>query len=159
MGASKERLKTDLAAALRARDEVAKTNIRSLLAAIGNEEVAGAVARALSDDEEIAVITREQRKRKDSAETYADAGRQDLADKEQAEADFIAAYLPRPLTAEELGALVDDEVGAVLAAGETPTMKHMGRIVKAVNARAAGRADGAQVAALVRSALAAHQGA
>ena len=81
MGASKERLKTDLAAALRARDEAAKTNIRSLLAAIGNEEVAGEVARSLSDAEEVAVITKEQRKRKDSAETYAQAGRQDLADK------------------------------------------------------------------------------
>lgn len=153
MGASKERLKTDLAAALRARDEAAKTNIRSLLAAIGNEEVAGEVARSLSDAEEIAVITREQRKRKDSAETYAQAGRQDLADKEQSEADFIATYLPLPLTDQELQELVDAEVRAVRAAGESPSMKHMGATVKAVNAKAAGRADGAKVAALVRSAL------
>lgn len=153
MGASKERLKTDLAAALRARDEAAKTNIRSLLAAIGNEEVAGEVARSLSDAEEVAVITKEQRKRKDSAETYAQAGRQDLADKEQSEADFIATYLPLPLTDQELQELVDAEVQAVRAAGESPSMKHMGATVKAVNSKAAGRADGAKVAALVRSAL------
>lgn len=153
MGASKERLRTDLAAALRAKDEAAKTNIRSLLAAIGNEEVAGEVARSLSDAEEIAVITREQRKRKDSAETYAEAGRRDLADKEQSEADFIAAYLPLPLTDRELQDLVEAEVRAVRDSGESPSMKHMGTTVKAVNAKAAGRADGARVAALVRAAL------
>lgn len=153
MGASKERLKADLAGALRAKDELAKTNIRSLLGAIGNEEVAGDTARQLSDDEELKVITREQRKRKDSAETYAEAGRHDLADRENAEAEFISAYLPRPLTADELQALVDAEVAKVTDAGETPSMKHMGGIVRAVNQVAAGRADGATVAQLVRSAL------
>lgn len=153
MGASKERLRSDLATALRARDEVAKTTIRSLLAAIANEEVAGDEPRALSDAEEIKVITKEQRKRRDSAETYADAGRQELADQENTEADFISAYLPQPLTTDELQSLVDSEVQAVRNAGETPSMKHMGAIVKAVNAGAAGRADGGTVAGLVRKAL------
>lgn len=153
MGASKERLKADLAAALRARDEHAKTTIRALMAAIATEEVAGDTARELSDDEELKVITREQRKRRESAETYADAGRDDLATKEAAEADFIAAYLPQPLTAEELQVIVDEEVAAVRAAGEEPSMRNMGSIVKAVNTRAAGRADGGTVAGLVRAAL------
>lgn len=153
MGASKERLRVDLAAALRAKDESAKTNIRSLMAAIANEEVAGEAARQLSDAEEIAVITREQRKRRDSAETYAEAGRQDLADRETSEAEFIARYLPQPLTPDELRALVDAEVQAVRDAGESPSMKQMGGIVRAVNAKAVGRADGATVAALVRAAL------
>ncbi|MCC2592773.1 GatB/YqeY domain-containing protein [Tessaracoccus sp. OS52] len=153
MGASKERLRTDLAAALRAKDELAKTNIRALLAAIGHEEVAGDVARELSDEEELAVITREQRKRRDSAQTYADAGRKDLADNETAEAEFIARYLPQPLTDAELQALVDEEVQALRDGGDSPTMKQMGSIVKAVNVRAAGRADGATVARLVRAAL------
>lgn len=155
MGASKDRLKADLVTALRAKDEHAKTTIRSLMAAIANEEVAGDEPRQLSDAEELKVITREQRKRKDSAETYADAGRQDLADKENAEADLISAYLPQPLTADELKTIVDEEVQAVRAAGEEPSMKQMGQIVKAVNARAAGRADGGTVAGLVRSALSA----
>ena len=153
MAASKERLRADLATALRAKDEVAKTTIRSLLAAISAEEVAGDEPRDLSDAEEIKVITREQRKRRDSAETYAQAGRQELADQENLEAEFIAAYLPQPLTEEELHALVEAEVQALRDAGETPSMKQMGTLVKAVNTRAAGRADGGTVAALVRKAL------
>lgn len=153
MGASKERLRADLATAMRAKDNVAKTTIRSMLAAISNEEVAGAEPRVLSDAEEIKVITREQRKRKDSAETYADAGRPELAEQENLEAEFMAAYLPQPLTADELQALVDAEVQAVRDAGETPSMKQMGAIVKAVNAKAAGRSDGGTVAGLVKRAL------
>lgn len=149
MGAYKDRLKTDLAAALRAKDEAAKGNIRMLLAAITNAEVAGATAKQLSDVEELAVLTREHRQRKDSAQTYADAGRGDLADKETSEAEFIATYLPTPLTDDELKAIVAEEI----AAFEAPTMKQMGQIVKAVNARAAGRAEGKTVATLVRAAL------
>lgn len=149
MGAYKDRLKTDLAAALRAKDEAAKGNIRMLLAAITNAEVAGATAKQLSDVEELAVLTREHRQRKDSAQTYADAGRSDLADKETSEAEFIATYLPTPLTDDELKAIVAEEI----AAFEAPTMKQMGQIVKAVNARAAGRAEGKTVATLVRAAL------
>lgn len=154
MGASKERLRADLATALRAKDAVAKTTIRSLLAAISTEEVAGDEPRALSDAEELKIITKEQRKRRDSAETYADAGRQELADQENTEAEFIAAYLPQPLTTDELQTLVDAEVQAVRDTGETPSMKQMGGIVKAVNARAAGRADGGTVAGMVKKALA-----
>lgn len=149
MGTYKDRLKTDLAAALRAKDEAAKGNIRMLLAAITNAEVAGATAKQLSDVEELAVLTREHRQRKDSAQTYADAGRSDLADKETSEAEFIATYLPTPLTDDELKAIVAEEI----AAFEAPTMKQMGQIVKAVNARAAGRAEGKTVATLVRAAL------
>jgi len=149
MGTYKDRLKTDLAAALRAKDEAAKGNIRMLLAAITNAEVAGATAKQLSDVEELAVLTREHRQRKDSAQTYADAGRGDLADKETSEAEFIATYLPTPLTDDELKAIVAEEI----AAFEAPTMKQMGQIVKAVNARAAGRAEGKTVATLVRAAL------
>lgn len=153
MGATKDRLKTDLAAALRAKDEAAKSNIRMMMAAISFEEVAGDTPRALSDAEELAVINKELRKRKDSAETYAAAGRPELAAKESSEAEFIATYLPAPLTETELQAIVDEEVAALAAAGEEPGMKHMGRLVKAVNARADGRADGGTVAARVRAAL------
>lgn len=150
MAATKDRLKQDLAAALRAKDEIAKTNIRMLMGAIGVEEVAGDTARELTDAEELAVITREMRKRKDSAETYAEAGRSDLADKESAEADFIATYLPTPLSPDELSSLVDTEINDL---GEEPTMKHMGALVKAVTAKAEGRAEGKEIAALVRARL------
>ena len=137
MAATKTRLKAELAKALRAKDEFTKSTIRMMLAAITVEEVAGKVARELSDGEELAVITKERRKRLDSAATYAEAGRPELAEKENAEAEFMAAYLPTPLTDEELEALVEAEVAKVRAAGETPTMKHMGALVKAVNAAAA----------------------
>lgn len=153
MAATKTRLKADLANALRAKDEFAKSIIRMMLAAITVEEVAGDVARELSDDEELAVLTKEQRKRRDSAETYAEAGRQELADKESAEAEFIAAYLPAPLTAEELDELVAVEVAKIKEGGEPLSMKHMGPLVKAVNAVAQGRAPGAEVAARVKAAI------
>lgn len=150
MGATKTQLKQDLAAALRAKDEAAKTTIRMVMAAIGVEEVAGDTARALSDAEELAVVAKEMRKRRESAATYADAGRADLAVKETAEADFIARYLPTPLTESEVAALVDDEISRLDGA---PTMKQMGGLVKAVTARADGRAEGRVIAALVRSRL------
>ncbi len=153
MGSTQQQLKTDLAEALRAKDEFAKSNIRMLMAAITTEQVAGASPRELSDDEELEVVAREQRKRKDSAATYADAGRRDLAEKEAAEAEYMARYLPAPLTGDEVETLVAEEVAELRAQGETPSMKHMGPLVKAVNARAAGRAEGKVVAALVRSAL------
>ena len=150
MAATKTRLKKELADALRAKDEFAKSVIRMMMAAITVEEVAGDVARELSDEEEIAVITKKQRKRRDSAATYAEAGRAELAAKEEQEAEFMAAYLPAPLTEEELQTIVTEEVAAVPDAG----MKQMGAIIKAVNARVAGRAEGRTIAALVRAALA-----
>ncbi len=150
MGATKDRLKRDLAAALRAKDESAKTPIRMVMAAIGVEEVAGATARELSDAEELAVVSREMRKRRESAATYAEAGREDLADRETSEAEFISGYLPAPLTPEELAQLVDEEVDRL---GEAPTMKQMGSLVKAVTQRAEGRAEGKAIAALVRARL------
>ena len=150
MGATKVRLKKDLIDALRAKDESAKSNIRMLLGAITVEEVAGAVARELSDDEELTVISKEMRKRRDSAETYAEAGRPELADKESSEAEFIARYLPTPLTHAELSAMVD---AALAELAEPATMKQMGPLVKVVSARAEGRAEGKEIAALVRARL------
>jgi len=150
MGSSKDRLKKDLAAAMRAKDEAAKSTIRMVLAAIGVEEVAGATPRELSDAEELDVVNKELRKRRDSAETYAAAGRQELADKETAEAELITGYLPAPLTADELSALVDE---AFAGLDDAPTMKQMGGIIRAVTAKAAGRAEGKEIAALVRQRL------
>lgn len=151
MGATKDRLKTDLAAALRAKDEQAKTNIRMMMAAISVEEVAGDTARELSDAEELAIINKELKKRRESAAIYGDAGRAELAERETAEAEFIAAYLPTPLTTEEISALVDEAVAALDA---PPTMKDMGALVKAVTAKADGRAEGKEIAGLVRAKLA-----
>jgi uncharacterized protein YqeY len=148
------RIKEDLATATRARDDAAKSSLRMALAALQNAEVAGAQARSLDETEELAVLTREVRKRQDAAETYAGAGRPELAAKEASEAEFLSQYLPRPLSDDELSALLDAEVARVSAElGEKPSMKSMGTIIKGVSAAAAGRADGGKIAALVRAHL------
>lgn len=150
MGSLKTRLREDLVVALRAKDEAAKTNIRLTLGAIQVEEVAGESARELSDAEELALVQREVRKRRDAAEAYAAGGRPELAAKENAEADWLSRYLPAPLSEDEVRTIVDEEVARV----EGASLKQMGQIIKAVNARVAGRAEGKLVAAAVRAALA-----
>lgn len=155
MAALKDRLKADRVAAMKARDQVAKDTLAMALTAIQLEEVAGDAARELSDDEVLAVLTREVAKRKDSAQAYAAGHRQDLVDHELAEADVLQAYLPARLTEAEVDALVADEVtAAAQALGSQPTMRQMGQVIKAVNARAQGRADGSAIAAKVKAALA-----
>ncbi len=154
MGAIKDRLRADLTAAMKARDELAKSTIRMALGAIQYAEVAGDEARELSETEEVAVLTKEQRSRAESAQTYADAGRPELAEKEAAEAEFLARYLPQPLSEDELVAIVDRQVAQTAAElGARPTMKQMGAIVRAVNEQVVGRADGKTVAGLVRQRL------
>ena len=155
MAELKDRLKADRVAAMKARDQLAKDTLGMALTAIQLEEVAGEVARELSDDEVLKVLTREVAKRKDSAQAYADGKRPELAEKELAEAAVLQAYLPASLTEAELDAIVAEEVASAAAAlGSAPTMRQMGLIIKAVNARAQGRAEGAVIAAKVRSSLA-----
>ena len=148
----KEQLQADLTAAIRARDEVVSSTIRMALAAITNEEVAGKVAKVLTEDETITVVTREGKKRREAIEAYTSANRQDLADKEAAELAVLERYLPAQLGAEELQALIDDAVAAAKAAGQDG-MKAMGMVMKQLQPKVNGRADGSAVAAAVRSAL------
>ncbi|MFT3874892.1 MAG: GatB/YqeY domain-containing protein [Propioniciclava sp.] len=150
-----EKLHGDMVTALKARDGERTTTLRMAIAALKNEKVAGKVARELTEADEIAVLQREVRTRKDSAQAYTDGGRPELAAKELAEAELLGAYLPAALTETELDALVADAVAAAQAAsGEKPTMRQMGAVIKAVNAAAAGRAEGGVIAAKVRAALA-----
>lgn len=153
MAELKTQLKTDLVAAMKAHDELRKNTLRSAISAIGTAEVAGESARELSQDEEQAVVNAQVRSRHDSAQAYTDGGRPELAEQELAEAAILQAYLPAPLTDDELTAMVAEELAAAAAGGEAPSMKQMGQIVKAVNARAKGRAQGGTVAALVKQAL------
>lgn len=153
MAELKDRLRADMKVAMKAHDQQRLGTIRMALAAIANAEVEG-TAHALTTDEEQQLIAKEVRQRRDSAETYAQGGRQDLVEKESAEAEILQAYLPRPLTAEEVQALIDAEFAAIAAeTGTAPTMKQMGAIMKAVNARIAGRFNGGAVAGLVKSRL------
>jgi len=148
------RLKADLTAAMKAGDALAKSALRMAIAAMQNAEVAGESIKALTEQEELAVLTREVKTRRESAETYASVGRPESAEKETAEADFLSQYLPRPLTNEELAAIVDAQVESWAEEnGASPTMRDMGAIVRAVNEKVAGRANGSAVAALVKAKL------
>ncbi len=146
----KERLRTDLNAAMRARDQVRLRTLRMALTSITNEEVSGDTARELSDDEIVKVLTREAKKRREAAEAFESAGRADQAAAERAEGDVLAGYLPAQLTDEELTGLVSAAIAETGAAG----MPGMGKVMKVVTPQVAGRADGARVAAEVRRQLA-----
>jgi hypothetical protein len=154
MAELKARLRADLTTAMKARDTRTTGVIRMALAAVGTEEVAGDTARELSDDEVLRVLTREVRKRKEAAEAFEGAGRPEQAAGELAEADVLAQYLPAQLDDAELAAIVDKAVASVTEQlGSAPGMRQMGQVMKAVNAEVAGRAEGAKVAALVKSKL------
>jgi uncharacterized protein YqeY len=142
----KSRLHTEMTAALRARDELRLGTLRMVLAAIQTEETSGKAAHVLTDDQVMAVLTREAKKRVEAAEAFAGAGREELAAKERAEGAIIATYLPAQLGDVELREIVAE---AMTAAGATD----MGSAMKAANAAVAGRAAGGRVAAEVRRQL------
>ena len=145
----KAQLRTDLTTAMKARDELRSATLRMTLAAITTEEVAGKVARELSDDEVLKVIGRELKKRKEAAEAFAGAGRAEQAAREEAEGGVLTAYLPAQLSDEELQGLVDAAVAETGAEGP----RGMGAVMKVLTPRVAGRADGGRVAAAVKAKL------
>jgi hypothetical protein len=149
MGELKDRLKDDLTASMKARDELRTATLRMVLTALGNEEVAGKAARTLSADEELKVLTREAKKRREAAEAFRTGGAQDRAARELAEEEVLSAYLPAQLSDEELAALVATAIASTGATGPTG----MGVVMKAVGPQVAGRAEGGRVAAAVRAAL------
>ena len=149
MAELKDRLRADLNTAMRARDQVRLRTLRMALTSITNEEVAGASARDLSDEEIVKVLTREAKKRREAAEAFGAAGRDEQAAAERAEGDVLAGYLPAQLGDDELGALVSAAIAETGATG----MKGMGQVMKVLTPQVAGRADGARVAAEVRRRL------
>jgi uncharacterized protein YqeY len=152
----KNRLRSDLTTAMKARDSLTTATLRLALAAVTNAEVAGTAAKELSDAEVVAVLQKEVRKRGEAAEAFAGAGRAEQAAKERAEADVLSAYLPQALTDDEVAELVRSGIESVTAStGTAPTMRQMGLVIKDVQARAAGRADGSRIAAAVKLALSA----
>ena len=145
----KERLRADLTTAMKARDELRTATLRMVLSAVSAEEVAGKEARELTDDEVQAVLRREAKKRREAAEAFGSAGRAGQAAREQAEGEVLADYLPAQLDDADLAAIVADAVTTTGASG----MKDMGRVMGAVQAAVAGRAEGGRVAAEVRRQL------
>jgi uncharacterized protein YqeY len=145
-------LRSDLTEAIRGRDEIMSATLRMALSAITTEEVSGKAARALSDDEVLGVLTREAKKRTEAAAAFAEAGRIELAEREQAELAVLRRYLPQELTEDEVAALVDDAVAQVAADGATGHAA-MGPVMKLVSARTRGRFDGRRLSELVRQRL------
>ena len=149
MNELKERLRADLNSAMRTRDQVRLRTLRMALTSITNEEVSGDSARELSDDEIIKVLTREAKKRREAAEAFDSAGRADQAAAERAEGDVLAGYLPAQLTDDEIAGIVSAAIAETGAVG----IPGMGKVMKMVTPRVAGRADGARVAAEARRQL------
>ena len=147
--AVKEKLQNDLTEAMRARDEVRSSTIRMVLTAIKNEEVSGKEARDLSDAEVITVLSREAKKRREAAEAFEQAGAADRAANEKAEGVIIAEYLPAQLSESEIKEMI---AAAITESGATGPQQ-MGQVMKLIQPKIAGRADGGIVSSLVKAAL------
>jgi uncharacterized protein len=147
----KDRLRTDLVGAIKARDDVRSSTIRMVLTAITNAEVAGKESRVLSDDDIIGVLSTESKKRREAAEAFGDAGRAEMAAKERAEAVVIADYLPEQLSEAEIVDLVTSTIASLGVADDG--MRAMGKVMGALQPQVKGKADGAVVSAEVRRQL------
>jgi uncharacterized protein len=145
----KEKLQNDLTDAMRSRDELRSSTIRMVLTAIKNEEVSGKEARELSDSEIITVLSREAKKRREAAEAFEQAGANDRAATEKAEGGVIAEYLPKQLSELE----IKDLIAAAIKESGAATPAQMGLVMKALQPKIAGKADGGTVSALVKAAL------
>jgi uncharacterized protein YqeY len=151
MTALKARLRSDLTAAMKAREAVRSSTLRMLLTSITNAEVAGRQSKELSDEDVVSVLSTEAKKRREAATAFDDAGRTEMADKERAELAVITDYLPEQLSAEEVTRIVASAVEQTGAAGEG--MRAMGKVMGVVQPQVKGRADGSVVAAEVRRQL------
>ncbi len=148
----KSRLQSDLTDAIRSRDEVRSATLRMALTAVRSAEVAGTSARTLTDAEVETVLGREAKKRREAVTAFTDGGRPERAERESAELVVLESYLPQQLSDEELSALVADAVREVSAAGASGPAA-IGRVMKIVQPKLAGRAEGGRVAAEVRRQL------
>jgi uncharacterized protein YqeY len=146
----KDRLRADLTAAMKDRDEVRTRTLRMALTSVSNEEVSGKAARELSDDEVLKILAREAKRRREAATAFQDAGRDEQAAAERAEDAVLSDYLPAQLSDAE----VTDLVAAAIAETDAAGMAAMGQVMKTVTPQVAGRAEGSRVAAEVRRQLA-----
>jgi uncharacterized protein YqeY len=148
----KDRLRADLTTAIKARDELRSSTLRMVLTAVTNAEVSGKESRELTDEDVLTVLSSEAKKRREAAAAFDDAGRTAMADKERAEAEVLADYLPEPLSEAEIADLITSAIAQTGARDEG--MRAMGKVMGVVSPQVKGRADGAVVAAEVRRQLA-----
>lgn len=152
MSELKDRLRTDLTASIKARDEIRSSTLRMVLTAVTTAEVSGKQSRELTDEDVVGVLSSEAKKRREAAEAFEEAGRTEMAAKERAEAEVLADYLPAPLSEQEVADLVTSAIAQTGAREEG--MRAMGKVMGAISSQVKGRADGAAVAAEVRRQLA-----
>ena len=145
----KDTIAHDLNDAMRARDETRKSTLRMLTAALKNAEI-DARGKPFGDAEAVTVVQKQVKQRRDSIDAFAQAGRTDLVDKESAEVQWLQAYLPQRLAADEVAAAVRALVAELGARGPGD----MGRVMQAAKARLAGQAEMTTVSAAVKQALA-----
>jgi len=143
-----KQLTEDMKTAMKAGDKLRLSCIRMLRAAIKDKEIE--LGHGLDETEAMAVLAKLVKQRIDAASQYADAGRDDLQDKELAEVEIIQAYLPEPLSDDELDAIVDQAISQTGATG----MRDMGKVMAIVKDRAAGRADMGKLSGIVKARLA-----
>jgi hypothetical protein len=144
----RDRIQTEIAVAMRGGDALRRDTLRMVISAAYNVEKRN--GHPLTEDEMLAVLSREVKTRRESVEAFRGGGREDLATKEEAEIAIISAYLPQPLTEDEIGALVREAVAATGAA----SARDMGKVMGWLTPRTRGRADGKHVSELVVQALA-----
>lgn len=145
----KQTLQSDLNQAMKSRDKVTAGALRMTIAAVKTAEVSGDTAKELTDDETLKVITKEAKKRREAADAYDAANRPKLAEQERAELVVLEKYLPAQLSDAELDQMVAE---AVTESGAT-NMGGMGNVMKILQPKIAGRADGGKIAAAVKRAL------
>lgn len=142
-------LQNDLHDSMRAKDKVRSGTLRMTLTAVTNAEVAGKEQIELSDQDVLKVIAKEAKKRKEAATAYTEANRPELAAIEEAELVILQSYLPAQLD----DATLDELATAAVAESGASGMAQIGAVMKVVQPKVAGRADGGRVAAAVRKAL------
>jgi uncharacterized protein YqeY len=149
----KDRLKADVVEHMKAGNKTALTTVRNVLGEIMTREKSGKTPVDLDDAQVTSLLQKEAAKRRDTARIYTEAGESERAAAEVAEAEIIEAYLPKPLTREEVEAIVDEEIAALTASGQELSMRSLGAVMKPVTAKVAGRFDGKAVSEIVRARL------
>lgn len=144
-----EKIDADLKAAMQAGDSEKVAVLRLLKSALHNQKIN--LGHDLTDAEAVVALEKEAKQRRDSIEAYEKADRQDLADPEKAELSIIQSYLPEKMGEEELAKLVDEAIAETGA--NSPAQ--MGQVIAKVREKAAGQADGAMIASLVKAKLSA----
>jgi hypothetical protein len=141
-------LEEEVRDAMRAHDDERRDALRLIVSSLKSAEKD--LQRPLTEDEELQVLQRERKKRLEAAEAFRNAGREEQAEKEEAELDILEEFMPEPLSEDDLERIVDDAI----AENKATSMRDMGRVMADVMPQIAGRADGSAVSQLVREKLA-----